>query len=147
MAPGKIINKAMGKTTAEHLANVAYLANLQMIRVNDFQIIQEFKAGPSTVNTTSETIKLDAFRPGWVYVITHIGGINVTDSGGQIRLGYIDGTTKVILESSTYSAAGDSVEYVGQLMLKEGDQIFGEFRGAGASDVLQLNLNGYKIRR
>jgi len=124
-----------------------YLANLETIRVNQFEIIQTFVQLSSGINTTSQKVKLKPLEPGFVYVITSIVGINTTDAAHQVRVGYIDGVTDVVLESATVANIGDSVSFVGQVMLKEGDVIYAEFRAAGSSDNLQLNVNGYRIRR
>jgi len=146
MSPQNPIVEKMGKTREEHLELTQYLANLMSIKVNDFEIFQRFKRMTSGVDTTAQKLKLDPLEPGYIYVITHISGIDVTDAAHQVRLGYIDGVTDVVLNSATVANAGDSVEYVGQVFLKETDVIFAEFRSAGASDEIQLNVNGYRIR-
>ncbi|GAH36385.1 unnamed protein product, partial [marine sediment metagenome] len=48
---------------------------------------------------------------------------------------------------ATTANDGDSVEYVGQLMLKETDKVYADFRSCGLTDHLYVALNGYKIRR
>ena len=147
MAPGKIIDKALGKTTAEHLANVAYLANLQMIRVNDFQIFQEFKEKIGSLDTTSEQIFFDQFKVGWVYIITHISAVEIGTGTPQIKIGASISGKDFIFESATVGNAEDSVEYVGQLMLKEGDKVFADFESATVGDTATIFMIGYKIRR
>lgn len=137
----------LGVSRVEQMENVDYLSNLETIRVNQFQIIQEFKTLSSGINTTAQKLKLKPLEPGFVYIITSIVGINTTDAAHQVKVGYIDGVTDIVLESATVANVGDSVSFAGQVMLKEGDVIFAEFLAAGASDNLQLNVNGYRIRR
>ncbi len=135
------------KLKDREIRNYEALAALETIRVNQFIPFTETLVKTSGSDTTSQKLIFDVFEPGYVYVITSICGIDVTDSGHQIRIGVTDGSTDLVFESATVSAAGDSVEYVGQLMLKETDKVYVEFRGAGASDTLRANMNGYKIRR
>jgi len=139
--------KGSHMTKEEHFANTAHLADLEAIRLNQFQIIQEFVQLSSGIDATSQKVELKPLEPGFVYVITSIVGINTTDAAHQVRVGYVDGATDVVLESATVANIGDSVSFVGQVMLKEGDVIYAEFRGAGANDKMQLNVNGYRIRR
>jgi len=143
--PIKIPNGAI--SPGEYARNIQILADLETIRVNQFEIIQEFKTMSSGINTTAQKVKLKPLETGFVYVITSIVGINTTDAAHQVRVGFINGSTDVVLESGTVANIGDSIAFNGQAMLKEGDVIFAEFRSAGANDNLQLNVNGYRIRR
>ena len=147
MAPDKIINKAFGPTRQEHLENIQYLANLQMIRVNNFEVFTESKKQLSGNDTTSEKVLFDRFEPGYIYIITNVTAVDITDAAHQISIFARIGGEDKVLEAATVSAARDSVSYIGQLFLKEGDQIGVEFRSIGANDDIFIFMNGYKIRR
>ena len=135
------------KNREEYEKNIHVLADLEIIRVNQFIPFNLTKVMSSGINTTSQKLIFDVFEPGFVYIITSICGIDVDDAAHQIRVGVTDGATDLVYESATVANAGDSVEYVGQLMLKETDKVYVEFWGVGADDTIRANMNGYKIRR
>ena len=138
---------AIESTKEEYEKNISVLANLETIRVNQFVPFNLHVVKLSGSDTTSQYLYTDAFESGYVYVVTSICAMDITDSAHQIKVGVYDGATAFVYESSTVGNAGDSVEYVGQLMCKETDKIFAEFRSIGASDEIHLYVNGYKIRR
>jgi len=135
------------KNREEYEKNIHVLADLEIIRVNQFIPFNLTKVMSSGINTTSQKLIFDVFEPGFVYIITSICGIDVDDAAHQIRVGVTDGATDLVYESATVANAGDSVEYVGQLMLKETDKVYVEFWAVGATDTIRANMNGYKIRR
>ena len=134
-------------TKEEYEKNIHVLANLEAIRVNQFIPFNLTKVMTTGINTTSQKLIFDVFEPGYIYIITSICGIDVDDAAHQIRIGVIDGVTDLVYESATVANAGDSVEYIGQLMLKETDKVYVEFWTVGATDTIRANMNGYKIRR
>ena len=135
------------KNREEYEKNIHVLADLEIIRVNQFIPFNLTKVMSSGINTTSQKLIFDVFEPGFVYIITSICGIDVDDAAHQIRVGVTDGATDLVYESATVANAGDSVEYIGQLMLKETDKVYVEFWTVGATDTIRANMNGYKIRR
>lgn len=132
---------------SDYARNVGILADLETIRVNQFEILQDFVQQAGSLDTTSEKLQFDRFDPGYVYIITNIVAIEVGTGTPQIKIGATIGSTDYIFESATVSNAEDSVEYIGQLMLKEGDKVYATFEGATAADTAQVFLNGYRIRR
>ncbi|HUX62100.1 MAG TPA: hypothetical protein VMV32_12370 [Ignavibacteriaceae bacterium] len=139
---------SMSKT--EYEQNVQTLANLEAIRVNQFQPfnIFEFRDGNVTANNvTSQRVQFPVFEPGYIYVITSICAHDPDDAAHQIHIGILDGVTPCVYQSATVANADDSVEYVGQLMCKETDKIYADFLAVGATDGLYVSMNGYRIRR
>ncbi|MEK0337766.1 MAG: hypothetical protein QQN41_10075 [Nitrosopumilus sp.] len=134
-------------TKEEYEKNIHVLAALEIIRVNQFEPFNLHIRKSSGSDTTSQYLYTKQFEVGYVYVITSICGMNNTDGAHQVKLGIKDGATHFVYNSATIANAGDSVEYVGQLMCKETDKIFVEFRDIGAADEIHLFINGYKIRR
>jgi len=128
------------------IRNYEVLAALETIRVNQFVPFNLVKLRSGSNNETSQYVEFDPFEPGFIYIITSICAMDNDDAAHQIKVGIKDGATYFVYESATVANAGDSVEYVGQLMCKETDVIFAEFRSVGANDVLRVFVNGYKIK-
>ena len=142
--------KEKGMTKSEYENNVQTLANLEAIRVNQFQPfnIFEHRDGNVTANSiVSQRVQFPVFEPGYIYVITSVCAYDPDDAAHQIRIGILDGVTATVFQSATVANAGDSVEYVGQLMCKETDKIYADFLAVGATDQLYVVMNGYRIRR
>ena len=127
--------------------NYKVLAALETIRVNQFVPFSLHVMKTSGSDTTSQVIETDPLESGYVYIVTTISGVDYTDAAHQIRLGVHQGDGYYVYESATVAAVGDSVEYVGQLMCKETDKIFADFRSIGENDEIHLFVNGYKIKR
>lgn len=147
MAEHPIAIKNGNVSPEDYARNIGILANLETIRVNQFELFQRFETKTSGSDTTAQKLKIKPLESGFVYIITSITAIDISDAAYQVRIGFINGSTDNVVKSSTVSAMGDSVDFVGQLLLKEGDVIFAEFRAIGANDVIQINVNGYRIRR
>lgn len=140
-------NPGVESTKEEYENNIKILADLETIRVNQFIPFNLTKVMTSGIAAASQKLIFDVFEPGYVYVITSICAYCVGKGSLQIKIGVTDGATDLVFESATTANDGDSVEYVGQLMLKETDKVYAEFIGAGATDTIRVNMNGYKIRR
>ncbi len=134
-------------TAEEHRKNLMALAALESIRLNQFIPFNIEAVRVGSNDTTSQKVIFDPFDPGFVYIISTITASDADDAAHQIKIGVTDGAKDFVYEASTVANAGDSVEYVGQLFLKETDKVFAEFRSVGANDKLQVFMNGYKIRR
>ena len=147
MSSRKDYNMAEQISKAEYEKNIQTLANLETIRVNQFVPFNLHVKKTSGSDTTSQYLYTDVFEAGYVYIITSICAMDITDAAHQVKVGILDGATHFVYEASTVANAGDSVEYVGQLMCKETDKIFAELRSVGASDAIHMYVNGYKIRR
>jgi len=146
----KGVPKAAGMTRPEYDQNVQTLANLEAIRVNQFEPFNLFlhRDGNITANNvTSQRIQFPVLEEGYIYIITSICAHDADDAAHQIQIGILDGVTPCVYQSATVANIDDSVEYVGQLMLKETDKIYADFLAAGETDNLYVSLNGYKIRR
>lgn len=145
--PLDVARVELDKLMDREVRNYEALAALETIRVNQFVPFTLTKVRHGGNDTTSQVVEFDQFEKGYVYVITSICCIDVDDAAHQILIGVKDGSTYLVFEGATVANQRDTVEYVGQLMLKETDRVYAEFRGVGAGDVLRINVNGYKIRR
>ena len=126
---------------------VAYAANLETIRINRWREWDTWVKKTGNLNTTTEDLDTGRLGPGWIYVATNITAIEEGTKPTTIRLGYVRTGHFHRLKIETPANNNDSVDYVGQLILREGDQIRARFKGATASDTIYLYVNGYKIRR
>ena len=136
------------QTKDEYEQNVNILANLESIRVNQFEPFNIFTENlTGAIDATSQMLEFPVFEPGWIYVITSITAYVLGDDDGQIKIGIRDGVTRCVYQSATVAQTGDSVEYVGQLMCKESDKIYVEFRSFDVTATLYASMNGYRIRR
>ena len=143
-------NNTRPQTKDQYAQNVEILANLEAIRVNQFEPFNIFAYRDGNVtanNVTSQRVQFEVFEPGFIYVITSICAHDPDDAAHQIHIGIIDGVTDCVYQSATIANADDSVEYVGQLMCKESDKIYADFLAVGATDHLYVSMNGYRIRR
>jgi len=146
----KGLSNPIPATRPEYDQNVQTLANLEAIRVNQFEPFNlfVFRDGNFTANNViSQRVQFPVFEPGFVYVITSVCGHDPDDAAHQIQIGIVDGVTDCVYQSATIANADDSVEYVGQLMCKETDKIYVDFLAVGATDSLHISMNGYRIRR
>ena len=142
--------KEAGMTKPEYEQNVQTLTNLEAIRVNQFEPFNLFlhRDGNITANDgTSQRLQFPVLEEGYIYLITTICAYDIGKGAIQIRIGIIDGVTDCVYQGATLAQEGDTVEYVGQLMLKETDKVYTDFLGVGATDNLYVSMNGYKIRR
>ena len=128
-------------------AAVDYAANLETIRINRWRVFETWKRKIGNLNTTSQDLDTGRLSPGWIYVITNITAIEEGTKPTTIRLGYVRSGHFNRLTIQTPANNNDSVDYVGQVILREGDIIRAQFKGATAGDTIYLYVNGYKIRR
>jgi len=146
MNKNKIVPK-LADNIDDHIKITGYLSDLETIRVNQFQIIQEVKSTVGSLSTSSERIDFNQFEPGFVYIITQITAIEIGTGTPQVKIGANLGATDVIWETGTVGNAEDTVSFVGQVFLKETDQVFVIFENAASGDTIRVFMNGYKIRR
>jgi len=126
---------------------VEYAANLETIRINRWRLYETWKRKIGSLDTTSQDLDTGRLSPGWIYVITNITALEEGTKPTLVQIGYVRTGHFIRLTSQTPSNNNDSVDYVGQVILHEGDIIRARFKGATASDTIYLYVNGYKIRR
>jgi len=122
------------------------LANLERIRAARIEPLLLRTNKKTGLSTGSEVIKLRKFRPGRIHVITNICFIEIGSGTPQVFLGIMSKGEKYYLFSDTVATAEDSVNWSGQAIALEFDEIFAEAQSAGASDEIILTANGYSMR-
>jgi hypothetical protein len=79
-------------------------------------------------------------------VIQNITAYNAGTGLTQATLGFVRGATYYILKKRSAQNPYETVEYVGELTLREGDKIRVEFTGCTLGDTLRMWASGYKRR-
>ena len=126
---------------------VEYAAHLETVRINRWRFYEDRNKKIKSIDTTAENLDLAVLEPGWIYVINNICAYETPTATPQIKIGFVRERQFHRVTSQTVAAAENSVDYVGQLILMEGDKIRARFEGAGADDTIYVFANGYKIRR
>jgi len=126
---------------------VHYAADLETIRINRWRMYEDRAENTGTLDTTSQTLDLRVLTPGWIYVINNITFIETGTGTPQVKIGFFREHHHHILTCQTVATAENSVDYVGQAVLKEGDIIRAIAESATAADSIYLYANGYKIKR
>jgi len=134
------------KLTGEELKVIQHLANLETIRINRFIPEVWYKHVPNKAGTGDETFEFEILEPGYIYVITSACLIDKDSTTTWSRFGFIRGATKYTIGGGVPAAAGDPVEWAGQVFCMEGDKLYGRFSGGAASDDLFIFIYGYKIK-
>jgi len=146
----------MGKSTAEkdiaqipfeRQQAVAHAANLETIRINRWRMYEDRNENTGSLDTTSFNLDLKTLEPGWIFVVNNITYFESGAGTPQVKLGFVREHQHHILTCQTVAAAENSVDYVGQVVLREGDKIRATVEGATAADSAYLWANGYKIKR
>jgi len=141
------IEEDIGFISAAKRAAVDYAAGLETVRINRWRFYEDKNKMIGSVDTTAQNLDLKQLEPGWIYAINNICAYEATAGTPQIKIGFVREHQFNRLTSQTVANAEDSVDYVGQILLMDGDKIRARFEGATATDTIYLFANGYKIRR
>ena len=126
---------------------VEYAANLETVRINRWRFYEDSTKKIGSLDTTAQDLELEQLQPGWIYAINNICAYETPTATPQIKIGFVRGHQFHRLTSQTVAAAENSVDYVGQVLLMEGDKIRARFEGATEGDTIYIFATGYKIRR
>lgn len=125
---------------------VEYAAHLETIRINRWRKYQDYNKKVASLDTSTQNMDAKPVKHGWIHVITNIVGLETGTKPTTVALGYVSAGKFHIMTKETPANNNDSVSYVGQIILTEGDIPRAEFKGATAGDTAELFVNGYKIR-
>jgi len=125
---------------------VAYAANIETIRINRWELYEDFSEKVASLDTTAQTLDIKALRPGYVYIINNIVAIEAGTKPTTIAIGYVRTGKFYLLTRKVIDNDNESLEYVGQVLLREGDVIRAIFYGATEGDTADVYANGYKIK-
>ena len=126
---------------------VDYAADLETIRINRWEMHDEHEQKVAGLDTTTQNLDTKKLKGSYIYIINNITGVEDGTKPTAIRIGFVRGSHFHRLTIQTPAANNDSVEYIGQVILREGDRIRAQFWGATAADTIHLYANGYKIRK
>jgi len=141
------IEEDIGKVSIAKREAVDYAADLETVRINRWRFYEDRTKKIASLDTSAQDLELAQLEPGWIYAINNICAYETPTATPQVKLGFVRSHQFHRLTSQTAAAAEDSVDYVGQVLLMEGDVIRGRFEGCDADDTIYLFANGYKIRR
>jgi len=141
------IEEDIGSVSMAKREAVDYAANLETVRINRWRFYEDRTKKIGSVDTTAEDLDLEQLEPGWIYAINNICAYETPTGTPQVKLGFVREHQFHRLTSQTVAAAENSVDYLGQILLMEGDKIRARFENATAADTIYLFANGYKIRR
>lgn len=133
----------MDEEFKDRLRALADLEQIRAARIEPLLLRTNKKAG---LSETSEVIKLPKLRPGRIHVITNICFIEIGTGTPQVFLGILSKDEKYYLFSDTVATAEDSVNWSGQAIALEFDEVFAEAQDAEATDEIILVANGYSMR-
>lgn len=123
----------------------AYAADLETIRINRWRPWDEWEQKVGGLNTVTQNLDTKQLKTGKVYVMTNLVGLETGTKPTTVTLGYVRTARFYVLTKQTPTNNNDSVDYVGQVILIEGDRIRCQFAGATAVDTIELFANGYEI--
>ena len=123
------------------------LSALEAIKLYRYIPINDQFKKAGALSTTSETLTSDYFKTGYLYIIQTICCYELGTGIPQIKLGIQEGNTKFAYEIGTPANAEDSIEYIGQLIVREGAKIYADFEGCTAADAIYMNINGYRVKK
>lgn len=149
------MNESFRKTVEDRIQTIPfkrreavdYAANLETIRINRWEMHDEHEQKVAGLDTTTQNLDTKKLRGSYIYIINNITGVEEGTKPTTIRLGFVRGSHFNRLTIQTPANNNDSVEYVGQVILREGDRVRAQFKGATAADTIHLYANGYKIRK
>lgn len=85
-------------------------------------------------------------KSGWIYTVTNIVAYSLGGDVTQAALGYVSAERFWIMKKRSAQDPYETVEYNGELCLKEGDRIRVDFENTTAGDALYVFINGYQRR-
>jgi hypothetical protein len=83
---------------------------------------------------------------GWIYTVTNIVAYAIGTDVTQAAIGYVSGERFWIMKKRSAQNPYETVEYQGELCLKEGDVIRVDFENTTAGNALYVFINGYRRR-
>jgi len=91
-------------------------------------------------------VDTEALEPGYIYHLHNLVGYCEGTAITQCSLGYVSGATFMVMRKRSADNPFETVEYVGDIVLKGTDKIRIRFHNAEDGDKLYLFANGIKRR-
>lgn len=101
---------------------------------------------PTNAAGGSVTLQSSKLKPGWTYFVTNICAYNSGSSVTQAAIGYVSAERFWIMKKRSAQDPYETVEFTGELCLKEGDRVRVDFENTTAGDPLYVFVNGWKRR-
>lgn len=143
----KIVEDRIQTIPTKRREAVDYAANLETVRINRWEMHDEHEQKVGSLDGTAQNLDTKKMKGSYIYIINNITAVEEGTKPTTIRIGFVRGSHFHRLTIQTPANNNDSVEYVGQVILREGDRIRAQYCGATAGDTIHLYANGYKIRK
>lgn len=85
-------------------------------------------------------------KPGWTYHVLNVTGFVDGSDLTQCSIGYISEGRFNVMRKKSADDPFETVEYVGEMVIKEGEQVQICFHNTASADKLYLWANGYARR-
>jgi hypothetical protein len=133
-----------GMATANDRAYVQHYTNLEFLNYLNTEPFEFYVKVDSASGADPQDLDTTHLQPGWIYFLHNIIGLESGSGITQCSLGYVSGGTFMVMKKESTDNPYQTVEFHGQIVLKQGDQIRARFHGATATDKLELFANGIK---
>lgn len=131
--------------TPERRADIAYLSNLQSLRVNSFRPYNA-REKSQIVTTSFQNLDHKLISIGRVYlVLTSVSAVEGTNAATRIELSVVRGGNEHTLTVQNISTAELSCDWNGQTICTEDDVIRAKFVGGTSANVIESTIQGYTI--
>lgn len=108
--------------------------------------ISFYKQNLSSVGSVDVDLKTVRMKPDYTYHFLNVVGFVSGTSLTQASIGFISEGRFNIMRKRSTDDPFETVEYVGEMVLKEGEQIQIRFHNTAEGDKLYLWANGYARR-
>lgn len=136
-----------GMARADDRAYVHHYTNLELLNYLCCEPFDVYKKVDSAAGGTTQDLDSEILQPGWIYFLHNLVGLESGSGVTQCSLGYVSGATFMVMKKDSTDNPYQTVEFHGEIELKEGDIIRARFHGATATDRLEMFANGIKRQR
>jgi len=115
------------------------------MQMNSWEPFDIFLQNGSATGAAEEFLTSETFKIGYIYVINFMGAYEEgTQVSNSIALGYVSSGFFHVVEK-TKPGEDLMASFVGQIILRESDQLKCSFKNTTATDKLYFFANGYRI--
>lgn len=112
----------------------------------DWEPFECYPTPKTSAGADYDDVDTELLESGYVYHLHNLVGYNAGTSITQCSLGYVSGDTFMIMRKRSADNPFETVEYVGDIVLKPTDKIRIRFHNAANEDKLYLFANGIRRR-
>lgn len=125
---------------------MAYLADIETLRHLTVDPVDFYVYLPAAGSSGTETLQTELLDPGFTYHIQNITAWNDGTNVTSVKIGFISGATFHVLKKRRAENPYETVEYVGEVTLREGSRVAAVFLNCAENDKLHLWASGFRRR-